>query len=273
MSSPIGSLPPFEILEWQLYDGLLPQDQLDLFMRMKPIVEDMNRPDDLTLYLWYEICQWKWKQREYAWVLSHLDLNATAGRKVMDAGCGYMPLIRYLASIGMEAYGFDLDDDKQTCSLAKSSTLLFGNLVRFQKQDIRAMNWPSDYFDYTLSVSVLEHLYRGQGFFQRVFDKFLPRTKKYFHIQTVRQTLHELIRVTRPGGLIVLTMDCGYGGGLPIFVIEKLLNIRILNFPDIETIRSYWRSDEYYTAKNRILPSTPREYTAFMCVLKKPHVR
>lgn len=74
---------------------------------MRSIVEDMNRPDDPILLNWYEHTKWRWKQDEYWWVLSHIDLCSHQGKKVLDAGCSYTPLIRYLASIGMDVYGFD----------------------------------------------------------------------------------------------------------------------------------------------------------------------
>ena len=264
---------PFEVVKWQVWDGTLTQDQFALFARMKPVVDDMNRHDDPVLYSWYEHCQWKWKQREYAWVLSHLDLASPTGRKVLDAGCGYTPLIRYLASIGMEAYGFDLDAVEQQSNLPKSSTLLYGDLVRYHKQDIRAMKWPSDFFDYTVCVSVLEHLWFAEGLLKKAVGKLLPHQAKFFHLENLRRALSEFARVTRSGGLIILTMDCGYGGGLRVEVVEKLLGIRVPDFPDIETIRSYWEGDEYYSKQNRIYPGAPREYTAFIAVLRKVDAR
>lgn len=267
------NLPAFDVVEWRCWDGTLSNDQEALFKRLEQVVEDMNREDDPLIYSWYEHCQWKWKQWEYASVLSYLDLVTPFGRRILDAGCGYTPLIRYFSSIGMDAYGFDWDVNERLSQLAKSATLLFGKFVHYHKQDIRAMKWSSDFFDYTVSVSVIEHLFGAQGFFQKIIDRMLPPQKKYFHIQTLKRTLKELIRVTKPGGLIVLTMDCGYGGGLPVTVVEKLLGIRIPDFPNVETIRSYWKSDNYYSNKNRIFPSTPREYTALLAILRKSNAR
>ena len=269
MSSAKNVWPAFSVAEWQLWDGTLSAIKYALFARMKPLVDDMNREDDPIIYSWYEHCQWKWKQWEYASVLSYLDLVSPCGRKVLDAGCGYTPLIRYLASIGMDAHGFDWDVDEWKSSLGKSSELLFGERVKYRNQDITAMDWQSGFFDYTVSVSVLEHLYGAQRLLQRVFDRPFPRSRKYFAAKSIRQALAELIRVTKPGGLIILTMDCGYGGGIPAAVVQKLLGIRISHFPDIELIRSYWRSDDYYSSRNRIYPSTPREYTALLAVLRK----
>jgi SAM-dependent methyltransferase len=261
--------PAFQIVQYRFWDGMLSNDQRALFGRLKPLVDDMNREDDPIIYSWYEHCQWKWKQWEYTSVLSCIDLSPPIGSKVLDAGCGYTPLIRYLCSVGMDGYGFDWDVDERLSSLAKNETLLFGNLVHYHNQDIRAMAWPSDFFDYTISISVLEHLYGGRGLLQRAIDRLLPRSKKYFSFKTIRHTFEELVRVTKPGGLIILTMDCGYGGGLPVPVVEKLLGIHIVHFPDIETIRSYWKGDDYYSCQNRIYPRTPREYTSFFAILRK----
>ena len=130
---------PFEVIEWQIWDGTLTPQQFALFAQMNPVVDDMNRPGDKVFYSWFEHCQWKWKQREYAWVLSHLNLVSPSQLKVMDAGCGYTPLIRYLASINMDAYGFDWDAVDLESNLTKSSTLVNGDRVHYHKQDIRAM--------------------------------------------------------------------------------------------------------------------------------------
>lgn len=258
----------FDIIDWQLYNGNLTSEQAAMFARMKPVVDDMRRPDEPIFYSWFEHCQWKWKQREYVWILEQLGPDLV-GRKVMDAGCGYTPLIRYLASQGCEAHGFDWDAIEAESNMAKSASLLHGNLVKYSKQDIRAMNWPSDYFDATVCVSVLEHLWSAQGFFQKAFDKFFPAKYKEFHFRNIRRAVDEMVRVTRPGGLIVLTMDCGFGYAIPVKVIERLMGIEITAFPSVEILRSYWQRDEYYSSMNQAIPGTPREYTAFMITLRK----
>ena len=258
-----------QVSKWSTWDGSLSNVQQELFAKMKPVVDDMNRESDPAFFTWYEHTQWQWKQWEYSSVLNQIDLSAAAGCKVLDAGCGYTPLIRYLASIGMEAYGFDWDAKEIESNLSKSSSLLHGNLVKYHKQDMRDMKWPSDFFDYTVCVSVLEHLFAGQNIFQKAVDKFLPPENKVFHINNVRRAIHEMIRVTKPGGQIILTMDCGFGGGIPVQAVEKLLDIQIKPFPDIETIRQFWKNDEYYMHRNRMLPGVPREYTSLLAVLQK----
>lgn len=260
----------FDIVDWKLYDGQLTVEQAAIFERMKPVVDDMRRPTEPIFYSWFEHCQWRWKQREYVWILEQLGMDLK-DRKVMDAGCGYTPLIRYLASQGCEAYGFDWDAIEAESNMERSASLLYGNLVKYSKQDIRAMNWPSDYFDATVCVSVLEHLWSAQGFFQKAFDYFLPAKYKEFHFRNIRRAVDEMVRVTRPGGLIILTMDCGYGYAIPVGVIERLTGIRIAVFPSAETLRSYWERDVYYSEKNKAIPSAPREYTAFMITMRKKH--
>lgn len=203
---------PFEVIEWQIWDGTLTAEQFALFAQMKPVVDNMHHPGNQAIYSWYEHCQWKWKQREYTWILSNLNLVAPSGHKVLDAGCGYTPLIRYFASINMDAYGFDWDAVELESNLTKSSMLAYGDRVHYHKQDIRSMKWPSDFFDYTVSVSVLEHLWLADGLIKKIVDKLLPIPVKIFPNENIRRALSEFIRVTRPGGLVVLTMDCGYGG-------------------------------------------------------------
>lgn len=170
----------FEVSEWRTWDGSLSAAQQELFAHMKPVIDDLKRENDPTFYTWYEHTQWRWKQWEYTSVLNQLNLPNAKGRKVLDVGCGYTPLIRYLASIGMDAYGFDWDAVEIESNLLKSSALLHGNLVKYHKQDMRDIKWESDFFDYTVCASVLEHLFIGETFLKKVFDKFLPPPKKYF---------------------------------------------------------------------------------------------
>lgn len=78
----------FEILEWTLWDGKITSEQCKLFARITPIIKDVNRPEDPTIYSWYEHTKWIWKQYEYSCILSHINLNSPKHKKIMDAGCG-----------------------------------------------------------------------------------------------------------------------------------------------------------------------------------------
>jgi SAM-dependent methyltransferase len=255
------------VLSWALWDGQLAPELELLAAALKPLLVDMNKPDNPTLYTWYEHAQWRWKQWEYASMIQAVG-DHPEGRRILDAGCGYTPLIRYFASLGADAYGFDWDLSAAESDLATSSTLSFGDRVRYVQQDIRAMSWPSDYFDSTLSVSVLEHLYQATNIPTKVFDR-LSGAHKPFHYRNVARALAELVRVTKPGGTIAVTMDCGYGGGIPAGEVERLFGISFPAFPDIDTIRGYWSQDEYYSQRNLVFPGTPREYTGFLVVLQK----
>jgi len=257
----------FTVERWELWDGSLSPDHERLASTLNSVLEDMNREADPVIYTWYEHAQWKWKRWEYASVLATLPA-APAGLRVLDAGCGYTPLIRHVASLGTDAYGFDWDLNAAESNLSISSSLLFGDRVSYRQQDIRAMSWPSDYFDVTLSVSVLEHLYQAEGFPAKVWDR-LAGSHKPFHYRNVARAIQDLVRVTKPGGLIAITMDCGYGGGIPPSEVERLFDIKFPSFPNVDTIREYWRHDDYYMRRNKIYPNTPREYTGFFAVLRK----
>jgi SAM-dependent methyltransferase len=258
----------FRVVRHDLWRGSLSPSQQVLFEKMKPTVDDLARKDDPILYSWYEPAQWSWKRWEYTSVMSGIDLESAAGKRVVDAGCGYTPLIRFLGSIGMEAYGFDLDADPKVSSLPKSATLMHGSAVKYHARDLRNIDWPNDYFDYSISISTLEHLYGGRGFFQRAFDHFLPPTAKVFSPRTVAHCIDEMVRITKPGGRVLLTLDTGYTG-IPVPAVERILGIDLSGFPDIETVRSYWASDDYYMHRNTMYPPQLREYTALFVELQK----
>jgi SAM-dependent methyltransferase len=258
----------FRVLEARLWQGGLPDRERALYQEMHELVEDLNRPDPI-LQLWYELCQWQWKRWEFGSVLATLDLPNAHGKKVMDAGCGYTALIRHLASRGMDAYGFDWDVDEQSSSLGRAAELMYGDRVKYRKQDIRDLKWPTADFDYVVCVSVLEHLWLAGAPWKRLIDKPLPPPSKVFHIRNMRRAIHEMVRVTKPGGKVIITMDCGYGRAVPASVIEPLFGIAIPNFPDLETVRSYWAADESFS-RNSGGPysNAPREYTSLLAVLE-----
>ena len=259
----------FTIENYDVYNGQLSKQDSKHLEGMKPFIEDMNRPNDPIMYSWYEHCMWKWKKREYAYILNNIHTESSFGQKVLDAGCGYTPLIRYLASLGMDAYGFDWDAKEIHSNLKKSSTLLYGNAVNYEKQDLCKIEWPSDYFDYVACVSVLEHLQGGATIWQRLINKFFPAEKKPFQLKKVQLAINELLRCTKNGGSIIITMDCGWGGGIRPFLVEKLFGISLDDFPNLEQIRTFWKSDDYYSLKNVVYPRHPRDYTAFMITLRK----
>jgi SAM-dependent methyltransferase len=256
------------VVHWQLWKGEFTDAQAALIAPMQPLFDEMKASSDHHLSDWYDHTQWRWKRWEYATVLAHLPLG-DPGTRVMDAGCGYTPLVRYLGGLGMQAYGFDWDMNPAESQLGRAASLLHGDRVTFSNQDMRRMDWPPDYFDYTVSVSVLEHLFFSPHFAGKVYDYFLPPQHKYFHVENLASAVRDLIRVTKPGGNLLLTMDCGYGDALRLSVIEKIFGIAIDGFPDAETLRSYWTADPYYSQRNQKIPSTPRGYTSLFLHLEK----
>ena len=265
--SSVGS--SIKVHSWKLWKGELTQAQTDVIAPMQPLFDELKTSGDATLRNWFDHTQWRWKRWEYASVLAGLPVKNPLGIKVMDAGCGYTPLIRHLGGLGMDAYGFDWDMDPRDSQLAKAATLMHGDRVQFHNQDLRRLDWPSNYFDYTLSVSVLEHLFLSPHFPGKVFDYFLSPASKYFHVENLAAAVRELIRVTKPGGRLLLTMDTGYAGGIRVPVIEKVFGVKVEGLPDIDTLRGYWKADPYYSQSNASIPPTPREYTSLFLDLEK----
>jgi len=113
----------------------------------------------------------------------------TAGARVLDAGCGPGGISEMLAEVVGETgqvLGIDLSEER-----IREARQRFQHrpTLRFQVADIHATGLPDGAFDYTWC--------------QYVFQ-YLPRR---------RAALDELIRVTRPGGRVVVSDMDGFGLG------------------------------------------------------------
>jgi ubiquinone/menaquinone biosynthesis C-methylase UbiE len=110
-----------------------------------------------------------------------------AGDKVLDAGCGPGLVTAFMAELvgpTGQVMGTDLSAERLQEATRRSAQLAH---VRFLPMDIRRMDLPDASFDYTWSQYVLE---------------YLPDR---------RPALAELIRVTRPGGRVVVSEIDGFG--------------------------------------------------------------
>jgi len=119
---------------------------------------------------------------EYPWVV--LSLFHGMG-KVLDVGSGGTSLTAYLASINGEYYALDYSANAIMQIDTIRDTLDLFNLrpVMCDAKDMTV--FPDNTFDATISVSVIEHMSK---------DDF-------------KKAVGEIVRVTKSGGTILLTMD------------------------------------------------------------------
>ncbi len=143
---------------------------------------------------------------EYPFALLAQDL--VPGMKVADIGCGTTPFTIYLCDkVGKEnVWGFDNDlisKDDGDSDYAFGVTEPYINDVGFNfvKSEIQALKVEDDTFDVVYCISVLEHI-------------------SDFPAQM--QGIRELVRILKPGGKLVLTVDLGIDLALtfPIDIIK-----------------------------------------------------
>jgi len=123
------------------------------------------------------------RRLEYPWVYINLQ-PFTKDDIVLEAGAGPTALQFYLSRMVKEVHNVDIYPDwiEWVSKVKKESS--FPNLFPVLG-DLTEMTFPSNHFDKAICVSVLEHL---------------PKDK-------VIAGIEELIRVTKPGGKIAITMD------------------------------------------------------------------
>lgn len=121
---------------------------------------------------------------EYPWAL----LNIPDGtEKILDAGSGYTAFPFYVSQLLQEYCCLDVDvKAMKSIEKTKQYTGRFDNVKAFIG-DMRKMDFMDASFDCVLCISVLEHVCKCKE------DMF--------------QAIHELLRVTRQGGMVLITLD------------------------------------------------------------------
>ena len=153
------------------------------------------------------------KHWEYCQLL--LNIGLTSDMNVLDAGCSRSIFPIYVAKqFGCKMYGIDnAKDDRYKIDQQLGEK--FGVDVNYSRQDLRSTNFDDNFFDVTFCVSVLEH------------------------VKHPEKGMNELVRITKPGGIIGLTIDfIPRGEPVPVtggFSGRKIKSI-FVERPDVETI-------------------------------------
>jgi SAM-dependent methyltransferase len=109
--------------------------------------------------------------------------------KVLDVGCCYSSILDELGRLGFENWGLDMIN----CCAG------FG---RFVHGDARAMTFQDNEFDVATCMSTIEHI----GLVRTPYN-----TDKIEDPDGDFKAMKEMIRVVKPGGLIILTIPYGKG--------------------------------------------------------------
>jgi SAM-dependent methyltransferase len=139
------------------------------------------------------------KHWEYPWVLANLRLEK--GMKILDAGCGKSPLQFLLFDVGCKVYGIDLFENVRWHGIDRNLSRRFGCKIEYKRESLDSMSYPDNFFDRVCCVSVIEHC-RAENVEN---DKLAPQTEDDRSFQ--RKIIVEMMRVLKPGGLLVFTVD------------------------------------------------------------------
>jgi ubiquinone/menaquinone biosynthesis C-methylase UbiE len=157
--------------------------------------------------------------------LAIAELGLTAGGRLLDVGCGTGEDTRRLAAIvGPEGSAVGLDASQTMIETARQRTEGTGLPATFQVADAAALEFPDGSFDAVRAERVL------------------------IHVPDPGRVLAEMVRVTRPGGRVV--------------VIDVDFDLCVLDLPDVELTRRAVHAMCDSMASGQIARQLPRLFRA-----------
>ncbi len=144
-----------------------------------------------------------YKHWDNPWAISNADLKSDM--KILDCGSGRGVLQFYLASKGLDVHAIDISNLRSgivknlksrlnrigipfAINLNKVHRKLnrkYNVMVKFNQESAEALSYPDNFFERIFSISVIEHM----------------------EDQVIADSMKEMERVLKPGGLLLLTFD------------------------------------------------------------------
>lgn len=113
-------------------------------------------------------------------------------KKILEAGCGTGRFCCLLARDFPSSTISGIDISENALKIAESMRLLFGfDNVSFKKGDLFSIDFPDNYFDVVFNEGVIEHFSLDGN-------------------PTYKDALKEMVRVTKPGGKIIVAVPNWY---------------------------------------------------------------
>lgn len=139
------------------------------------------------------------KYWEYPWITANLRLENEMS--LLDAGCGTSALQYVLAHAGVKVHGIDPNEEVGWHGIDRALAKRFGCDIEYRREGIEKISYPDNHFDRVMCASVIEHCRAT-----RVENEAItPQTEADRALQ--RQMMSEMVRVLKPGGILVLTTD------------------------------------------------------------------
>ena len=156
---------------------------------------------------------------EYAFVLTRC--RFTAG-KVADFGCAGSLIVPYLSSLGFEVCGIDLKEGFDSKFIHNYPN------YSFIKADLKELPFCDQTFDISFCISTLEHI-----------------------MLSAKEALEKIVRVTKKGGQIFITMPYGSGEINKVYIrsphalynektLKALLSIPLIKIEEVAYFKRQW---------------------------------
>jgi SAM-dependent methyltransferase len=216
-----------EIVNVDQWRGLsdLHNESDDFTPLLIPFIKELDSSGVEELKINAEHCKWSWKQWEMKYVIKNT--GEIYRKTICDVGGFLNPLLRLFAAKSGICHMYDLILPERVLV----SQLAYNSLIKYQRQDVCSLACPDDTFDIVYSISMLEH------------------------VDNKRSALSEMVRVTKPDGLVICTCDVSshdldyqledsFFSDIPLNegAIEDLLGI-IIHLPDKDQCWDLWKKD------------------------------
>ncbi|MGQ9828011.1 MAG: class I SAM-dependent methyltransferase [Roseiflexus sp.] len=157
-----------------------------MLQKLEAWVREGQVPDHISEFEQYlQVCRWPFRKLEYSFALDILIEHLKPGDRYLDAGCGVTPLSQVIAARGVQTDACDVDARLIEYLRVVDTRRIYGSQVTFSCQDLTHTTFADATFDAISCISVLEHIPAGLD----------------------RLAVIELLRILKPGGILVLTVD------------------------------------------------------------------